>query len=209
MAKVLVTRPRLGRSWDTKQRFDILLDGAPAAPIGLGQTIQIELTPGPHGLGDRFERFRCQPMVFEAAPDAAHRFAVGPNVGFGRLFGQVSLLASLPFFGLAAWFLFDAASMIRSGTMVDHLNWQMPLLFPSALLALMPEMAYLRLVRDHALVLCEVPSPDLTDEEVAGLLRARPFHVRITIWQAMIAVALLAISFWASLQVSRSIGVLE
>ncbi len=39
MAKLIVTRPRLGSLWDIEQRFDVLIDGNPNAPIGLGETI--------------------------------------------------------------------------------------------------------------------------------------------------------------------------
>jgi hypothetical protein len=48
MAKLIVTRPRLGSRWDIEQRFDVLIDGNPNAPIGLGEPIVIDLPPGRH-----------------------------------------------------------------------------------------------------------------------------------------------------------------
>jgi hypothetical protein len=65
-------------------------------------------------------------------------------------------------------------------------------------------MLYLGLMWDHRLALCEVPSSDLTDDEVAELLRAYPFHLQMTIRQVMIAVAFLSITFGASLDSFRS-----
>ena len=67
MAKIFVIRPRLGPSWDIEQRFDVLIDGKPIAPIGLGETIVIDLPPGPHLVGARFATAGSPPILVETA----------------------------------------------------------------------------------------------------------------------------------------------
>jgi hypothetical protein len=77
MANLIVTRPRLGPLWDLEERFDVLIDGNPDAPIDLGETIVIELPPGPHLVSTRFASAGSQPIRVEAAPGEPRRLAVG------------------------------------------------------------------------------------------------------------------------------------
>ena len=72
MAKLLVTRPRLGGRWDIEARFDVLIDGNPSAAIGLGETIVIDLSPGPHQVSARFDLARSQPILVDAALEQTH-----------------------------------------------------------------------------------------------------------------------------------------
>jgi len=46
MAKLIVTRPR--QFADRLRQYRILIDGDPAATIGPGQTVEVELAPGRH-----------------------------------------------------------------------------------------------------------------------------------------------------------------
>jgi hypothetical protein len=207
MAKLIVTRPRLGRLWDTKLSFDVLIDGKPAAPIGLGETIAIDLTPGPHQVSARIARVGTQPIVVEPGLDETHRLAVGFNVGFNKLFTRSWTLGSLPFFVLSAWFLFDLQTLLtrglRGGTAPFHGEWQIAIMIPAGILTFLVPLAFPLLWPNQFLVVLEISGPDRTEQQIAELLRAHPFRVRITIRHMMIAVALLALAFWASLEVYR------
>jgi hypothetical protein len=218
MAKLIVTRPRLGSSWDIKDRFDVLIDGSPNAPIGLGETIVIELSPGRHLVGARFATSGSQPILVESAPGETHRLAVGTNVGLGRLESWALILALLPLFGLVVWELIDTISLLQHTSPLLqgaqraiasfpgnwHDSLQMALIVPALFLASMGTQAHLAFVRNDALVVTEVPDPNMTVEQIAILLRERPFRVRITIRQLMIAVAISAIGFCISLEVFRN-----
>jgi hypothetical protein len=210
MAKLIVTRPRLGSRWDIEQRFEMLIDGKPNAPIGLGETIVIDLPPGPHLAKARLADAGSQPVVVGTAPGQTHRLAVGTNVGLGRLMITTMILGLLPLFGLIVWFVMDTNSLLQSvkgGTVSfpanGHHDWQMALLVPAALLAVVCMLAYPAFSRNHAFVLTEVRDHDLTDEQIATLLRERPFRVRINIRQLMIAVAISALCSWISLEIFR------
>ena len=210
MAKLIVTRPRLGRGMDAKQSLDVVIDGEPAASIGLGETIEFELAPGPHQVSARFSQdCRSQPVGVELAPEGTHRLALGPNLGFFKVFCLALTLAHLPLIGGLAWFLFDVASLPRpgigGGTVGNHSDWSSMLVIPALAVWLTSVLVCFGLLRDHCLILVEIPTQDMTDEQVAELLRARPFRWRISIRQVMIAVAVLAIACWASLQWSRSV----
>ena len=119
----------------------------------------------------------------------------------------------LPLLGLIGWIFIDGQSPLgqigNGGTVSSHLDWyaawKVALLVPTALLTFIPLLAFPALSRNHAFVLTEVPDLDLTVEQIAELLRERPFHVRISIRQLMIAVAISALGFWISLEVFRSI----
>ena len=80
----------------------------------------------------------------------------------------------------------------------------MALMVPSVLLPCMCILAHHACSRNHAFVLTELPNLDLTDEQIAMLLRELPFRVRITIRQVMIAVAISALCFWISITVFRA-----
>ena len=210
MAKLLVTRPRLGSLWDIEARFEVLIDGNPNAPIGLGETIAIDLSPGAHQVSARIDGARSQPVLVDVALEQTHRLAVGPDVGFSRFRSWSLYLGMCPFVGLTVWHFIEMASRlqgVRGGTVSSHSNsyhaLHMALLVPAALLMFMPLLAFLAYRRNHAFVFTEVPSPDLTVEQIAKLLRERPFHARITIRQLMIAVAISALCFWISLEVFR------
>jgi hypothetical protein len=209
MAKLIVTRPRLGRLSEPKQSFDLVLDGESVVPIALGATIEIERPPGPHRLTARVAGVRSQPIVVELGPDQTHRLAVGPNLGLSKLFRRITALAFIPFLGLAAWILYGAASLLSSGTgsakvnVVAPAEWQLALLIPTVFIAVIPLFALILLMWNHALVLVEIPNPDFTEDQAAELLRARPCRMRVSIRQMMIAVAVLALTFWASVELSR------
>jgi hypothetical protein len=53
MAKLFVSRPRLGRLWDIEKPVEVLVDADPKAKISLGETILINLPRGPHQVGVR------------------------------------------------------------------------------------------------------------------------------------------------------------
>jgi hypothetical protein len=209
MARLIVTRPRLGRLCGPKQSFDIVLDGESVVPIALGATIEIELLPGSHRVTARAGGVRSQPIVAELGIDQTHRLAVGPNLGFHKLLGRTASLALIPFFGPAAWLLYGLLSLLSSGVgspklkVIPSAEWQIALLIPSAVLAVTPVFVFIALLWNHALILVEIPEPDVTEDRAAEILRTRPFRMRISIRQMMLAVAVVALVFWASLELSR------
>jgi hypothetical protein len=204
MAKLIVTRPRLGRRWDSSQNLDVLIDGEPAAPIGLGKTIAIELPPGPHQVRARINRVGSQPVALEPGPDETHRLAVGFNVGFHKLITRSKILGSLPFFAIIAWDLFDAHQLLTNlrqpGPVLSQSDWKRAFMIPAGFLMVLIPLAFRFLWPDEFLVVCEVPTPELTDQQIAELLRSHPSRLRITIRQMMIAVALLTLALWGSLE---------
>ena len=211
MAKLIVTRPRLGWFSDMEQPFNVLIDGNPNTPIGPGETIVIDLPPGTHLVSAGSRIAGSQPILVEAAQGETHRLAVGRNVGLNRLLSWSSILGVLPFLGLIVWTLIDAASplqRVKGGAVSflanSHHDLLLALMVPAALLSFVSILAWLAFSRNHSFVLTEIPDPDLTVEQIATLLRERPFRVRITIRHLMIAVAIAAVCFWISLEVFRS-----
>jgi hypothetical protein len=212
MAKLVVARPRLGWRWDIDQRFDVLIDGKPTATIGLEETIVIDLPPGPHQVNARVTGAGSQPVLVDGAPEETLRLAVGMNVSFHSLMSWSLILGMLPFVGLVVWLLIDGYSLMghiaSGGTVSSHRDlygaWKMALLVPTALLIIIPLLAFPEFLRNHSLLLTKIPDPDVTVEQIAELLRECPFHVRISIRQLMIVVAISALGFWISLEVFRS-----
>ena len=217
MAKLVVARPGLGRRWDIDQRFDVLIDGKPTATIGLEETIVIDLPPGPHQVNARVTGAGSQPVLVDGAPEETLRLAVGMNVSFHSLMSWSLILGMLPFVGLVVWLLIDGYSLMghiaSGGTVSSHRDlygaWKMALLVPTALLIIIPLLAFPEFLRNHSLLLTKIPDSDVTVEQIAELLRECPFHVRISIRQLMIAVAISALSFWISLEVFRSTRALQ
>jgi hypothetical protein len=211
MAKLIVTRPRLGQRWDKTPRFEVLVDDKPAAKIGLGETSELEVPPGPHLVRARIGGFGSQPVVVEAGPDETHRLAVGFNASFFKAFKRPLILSVLPVLALFAWSAYDThqftTRLRQGGTVTYDIGWRMMIINSTVWIALLPAMAFLYLSSKESLIVLEIPSPDLTAEQVAELLRAHPFRMRITIRHLMIAVALLALAFWGSLEMSRSTSV--
>ena len=210
MAKLIVIRPRLGRPWDAQPSFNILIDGQPAATIRLGETIEIDLPPGPYQFRARIARLQSQPLVVELAPEETLRIAVGHNVGLHRLHNRFSILASLPFLGLTAWFIWilsDTNALLSGGpqgrSMMSRIDWAIALMPPAVLLMFVPICAFLFLWWNSPLALSKIPDHDLTDQQITELLRSHPFRVRITVRQMMIVVALLAIYLGLSVRWTR------
>ncbi len=208
MATLIVTRPRLGGSWDRVRTFDVLIDGKAAAKIAIGETIDIELPSGPHELRVRTNRAQSRPVVVTPAPEQTVRLAVGHGAGFRKaLIGSV-ILSSLPFLGLVAWGALDAGALAtpggRGGTVSSHVYWQMLFLTPALTLVVLVLLAFSTFLRDQALVLIEIPTTDVSDQQAAELVRALRFRVRIAIRHLMLAVAILALVFWRSLEQTRS-----
>jgi hypothetical protein len=210
MAKLIVVRPRLGRPWNAQPSFDILIDGQPAATIRIGETIEIDIPPGPHQFHARIARLRSQPLVVELAPEETLRIAVGHNVGLHRLFNRFSILASLPFLGLMAWSMWslsDTNALLSSGvqgrSVMSRIDWTIALMPPTAFLMFVPICPFLFLWWNSPLALSKIPRHDLTDQQIADVLRLHPFRVRITVRQMMIVVALLAIYLGCSVRWTR------
>jgi hypothetical protein len=211
MAKLIVTRPRLGPQWDIEPCFDLLIDGNPNASIGLGETVEVELPAGPHQVCARLPGAGSRSVLVDTAPGESRRLAVGPNVDFTRLLTWFLILDLSPMFGACIWLLIDSALLvqgIKAGTVSSHPGWQgawqMAIMVPLFILFVLCSLAFPAISRHHALAVVDVAGPDLTVEQIAELLRERPFRVRITIRQLMIAVAISALLFWISVEVFRS-----
>jgi hypothetical protein len=209
MAQLIITRPRLGPRWDIEQPLDVLIDGLPSAPIGLGETIAIDLPPGPHQASARLDSAGSQPILVESPAGETRRIALGTNVALSKLLSWSLILSMCPFFGLAVWVFIGTGSLLRQGggAVSIHPSWhavRMALLVPATLLALAPILSLSVFKQKHAFVLIEVPGPELSVHQIAKLLRERPLRVRITIRHLIIAVAISALCFWISLEVFRS-----
>ncbi len=130
VAKLIVTRPRLGCLWDIEKRLEVLIDGNPKAQIGLGEALVMDLPPGPHQVSARLASAGSQPVLVETASGEAHRLAVGTNVGLSRFTTWSLILGVLPFVGLAVWIFIDMASHLpiaKRGTVPSHGAWRMAL----------------------------------------------------------------------------------
>ena len=200
MAKLIVIRPRLGRTWDARRSFDVLIDGQPAGAVGVGETIEIDLSPGRREVRLQCGRLGSRPVVVEPGPDETHRLAVGPNLNLHKRTGPAICLSMLPLLGLCAWINFGP----RVGRFSAHLDWQIALVIPTAVLSFIPLLFVSIFSSNDLVVACKIPNADLTEQQVALLLWAHPFRKRITIRHVMIAVALLALAFGASLELFRS-----
>jgi hypothetical protein len=212
MARLIVTRPRLGPRWDIEEPFDVVIDGNPTAKIALGDAIAMDLPPRPHQVSVRLVNAGSQSVLVDAAARATHRLAVGTNVGLSRFTIWSLILGICPFIALMVWGFVGGASHLRQGASAGTAlpppdwrhAWKMALMVPAALTIFLPMLAITAFQRNHAFVVTEVPSSDLTVEQIARLVRERPFRVRITVRQLMIAVAVVAVCFWMSLEVFRS-----
>ena len=200
MEKLIVSRPRLGSDWDIPQCLDVLIDGKSVSPIGLGETIMIDLPPGPHQVRARIARDVSQSVLVNMARGETHRLAVGTNVGFHRFMLWSVILGMLLSIGLTVGVFIDLSSLLEQETakriVQEHAPWRVAIRVMDVLATAMPVLAYAALIRNRNLVLIEIPGSDVEAEQIAELLRARPFRMRFEIWQLMIAIALVAISLW-------------
>jgi hypothetical protein len=218
MGKLIVTRPRLAPGEDLECSFDIIIDGMLGTSIGLGETIDIELPTGPHQVSARVNLAGSQPVVVECAPGETHRLvefapgethrlAVGPDMGATHFLRCFIMMAFLSLLGLSVWINDDTISLLshglRGGTRSFRSPWQLTLLPLVAFLVFLPPLILQCSTRYVSILLIELPRPDLTDEQVAKLLRAHSFRLRFTIRLMMNVVALVALAFWASFELFR------
>jgi hypothetical protein len=197
MAKLIVTRPRLGPFWDGPQSYQILIDGHRVASVRPGETVEIELPPGLHQVRSRVAWSGSQPFAFEAGPGGIHHLAVGPELRSQKLLAISMVLAALPMLGLPLWEMSHGPR--NAMTLADR-----GLLLPTMMLPLLTQLAFLVLLSDHCLVLLDVTGHDLTEGQIAEYMRSHQPRVRITLWQMMIAIALLALYLGASVEWSGS-----
>ena len=194
MAKLLVTRPR--HVGDGIRKYRILIDGDQVSSIGPGQTIQIDLPPGSHELTARIAWVGSQRVPIKGGPEATYHLIVGPNKHVLRLMVTAALLLTVLPVGLSLFAPADpqlVTRIIRSG-------WVSVLIIPVIILPGLLPIAVLAFVRNHMLSFEASPSHDLQGQQVAELTRERPFRVRMTIRGMMIAVAIVAIVFWAGIE---------
>ena len=199
MAKLIVTRPRIGGKWEGRGRYQILIDGQRAGSLGPGEKAEIELPPGHHQVRVGVAALRSSSVDVDAGPDETHCLAVGPGVRYQKLFTLSAILTVLPVLGLTLWL---TSQVPRSATAVLD-SGIVFFLLPAAILPLLPQMALLAFWR-HLIDLRKIPGPDLTEQQIAEFLKANPLRVRITIRQMMIAVAVVAVYLGVSIESARS-----
>ena len=198
MAKLIVSRPRLGCGWDMPQSFDVVIDGESVSPIGLEETIVIDLAPGPHQVYARIARGRSQAVLINLAPGGTHRLGVGPYIQFHSVMRY--LLIPGPIISLIITIsLFIKITKLLQNPIAIALPaapWWVGVICAVGMISLvMPVLAYEALIHDHTLVLVGIPGPDLEAEQIAELLRDHPSCIHFKIRHLVIAIAVVAIIF--------------
>jgi hypothetical protein len=200
MAKLIITRPGIGRFAHAAGSYPIRVNGQRVGAIGPGKSVEIELPPGRHPVRVGYILFGSQPVDIDAGPDETHRLAIGSNRRFANLFGLCAILALLPQLAFIYWF---SARGPQRGLAASDGGWYGVIMLPVVVLPVLVQMAFLVALRTHSLYLLELTGLDLTQQQIADLLRAPPVRVRTTIRQLMIAVAILAILLAAAIGWTR------
>ena len=208
MAQLIVTRPRLGYRWDVGKRFDVLIDGKRSSADRPRGNDRGRSSARPSSGRRAVRRYRQPTGPRRSGP----RGDASTRRGNQRGLVQITWPGLDPVHVAPRWIhrLGPHRLAVIFGTSGDRRNSDVRSGLAEGVRSSgrtpgrMPLLTYVVFLRNHSLILTEVPDPDLTVEQIAELLRARPVQVRITIWHLMIAIALLALGFWISLEVFRS-----
>jgi hypothetical protein len=200
VAKLIVSRPQIGRFWDPCQRFDVVIDGKPTATIGPGETIEFNVRPGPHRVraGDSFLQSRH--VAIDAGLDETHHLEGGWNRTVQIWFGLPMIACVLLDIGLILWHI----SLFQRYFPWEIIDSGLPLLMlPAIALTLLPQVAFWVFWRRRFVDLRELPSAALQGRQVTEYPRMRSLRMRITTRLMMVAVAILALMFWAAREAIR------
>jgi hypothetical protein len=196
MAKLVVTRPL--QFFDARHQFHILIDGERAATIAPGKTVEIELAPGRHQVKARVDFLSSPPAEIEAGPAEVRHLQVGSNLA---RWGRLKLVLALLFVGpIAIQFITFACG--RSIRDPFENSWFTLFTAPMMLLPFLLFLACLAVWREDFLYIEEIRDLGPTLGRVA-FPPAQPPRVRITVRGMMIAVAILAILFGATIEWGR------
>jgi hypothetical protein len=199
IAKLIISRPRVGPLERLSCRYRIAIDGSPDATIGPGARIEIELSPDLHRVRAMIGKTGGRPVAVDVGPEEIRALAVGANPRYRSALAVAGMLALLPQFVRFLRFVADGYGFDPRGVGID---WSGELLF-LALSLLFALAVASRVFRRDALQLWEIPDPGMTDSQIAAILRPGRPRVRCTIRRMMFAVALLALCFWAMLVRAR------
>jgi hypothetical protein len=195
MAKLIVSRPRLGCPWDMPQSFDVLIDGQSVSPIGLEETIVIDLAPGPHQVYARIASGRSQAVLINLAPGGTHRLAVGPYIKFHSVMCYIMLAGEIIAVIMTIVLYIKITKILQNSIVLPAPPWVSVIGAVGMISLVMPVLAYEALIHDHTLVLVGIPGPDLEAEQIAELLRDHPSCIHFKIRHLVIAIAVVAIFF--------------
>lgn len=196
MPKLIVTRPRLFA--DRRRTYHILIDGERAATIAPGKTVEIDLPPGRHRVAAQLGFLTSQPVEMECGPAEIRHLQVGSNLGRRSRLNRVLALTMLAPYAIVLITL--ACSHLFKDTFEAHRFIQF-----MVAVAVWPILLYFALLviwRDRLLYIEEVRDLGPTTRRVA-LPDEPSLRVRITIRGMMVAVALVAILFWATMEWGR------
>jgi hypothetical protein len=199
MAKLIVSRPRLGCGWDMPQSFDVLIDGESVSPISLEETIVIDLAPGPHQVYARIGSGRSQAVLINSAPGATHRLAVGPYIKFQLVISCILVSGSITSVTIMTLYFIKTTALLQNSIALPAPPWWNVIFAVGMISLALPVLAYGTLIHDHTLVLVGIPGPDLEAEQIAELLRDHPSCIHFKIRHLVIAIAVVAIIFRFSL----------
>ena len=177
--------------------YRIVIDGTYEISIGPGKLVEIEFSTGHHRIQARAGTRRSVTVGIEAAPEGIYHLTAGRiSMGWRKL--SIFLLLN----GLVA--LAFAFLVLTDIKLSAHVSW-LDGLFTLSSIIVLPSLHIASLIYwgSNRLYLMEVPSFDSSGQRIVGSPRAEPHHLRITIQQAMIAVALLAIFLGLGIEGSR------
>jgi hypothetical protein len=201
VANLIVKRRR---HWtEGYDKYRIAIDGHHVASISPGETARIEVGPGHHEVAATGGWVSSRSVGIEGEPEATHQLIVAQNPKFNPTWIIATLLIVLPPMVLVlALPPLSFSVWLNITLMHGRADTTSVLMLPLLVLVWLTVFAPFLVMRKSALALVQAPGPDLTDHEIADLLRAQP--LRFTVRGLMIILAIQAVVLAIGIQLTRN-----